>query len=101
MAGSHQDNSPNGKGTHEFQPLGPFMFQTPLAKVMAHCSFLGSSWLEVTVAKVAQPKRAKDSESPRVWGPTYGFGSKLNRSGYAGVGPCFHLPGQAISVPVF
>ena len=24
---------------------------------------------------------------------TYGCGSKLNRRGYAGVGPCFHLPG--------
>ena len=23
----------------------------------------------------------------------YGCGSKLNRRGYAGVGPCFHLPG--------
>ena len=27
---------------------------------------------------------------------SYGCGSKLNRRGYAGFGPCFHLPGQAI-----
>ena len=26
---------------------------------------------------------------------------KSNRTGYAGFGPCFHLPGQAILVPVF
>ena len=25
--------------------------------------------------------------------PLYGCGSKLNRRGYAGFGPCFHLPG--------
>ena len=25
-----------------------------------------------------------------------GCGSKLNRRGYAGFGPCFHLPGQPI-----
>ena len=28
-----------------------------------------------------------------IYGPSYGCGSKLNRRGYAGVGPCFHLPG--------
>ena len=26
----------------------------------------------------------------------HGCGSKLNRRGYAGFGPCFHLPGQPI-----
>ena len=26
----------------------------------------------------------------------YGCGSKLNRRGYAGFGPCFHLPGQPV-----
>ena len=30
----------------------------------------------------------------------YGRGSTLNRRGYAGFGPCFHLPGKAILVPV-
>ena len=30
-----------------------------------------------------------------------GCGSNLNRRGYAGVGPGFHLPGQAILVPFF
>ena len=28
--------------------------------------------------------------------PTHGCGSKLTRRGYAGFGPCVHLPGQPI-----
>ena len=32
---------------------------------------------------------------------SYGCGSKLNRRGYEGFGPCFHLPAQPILVPFF
>ena len=32
---------------------------------------------------------------------TNGCGSKLNRRGYAGVGPCVHLPGFQFGILIF
>ena len=47
--------------------------------------------------RVAIFPRATESTKvcKRAWvlNTSYGCGSKLNRRGYAGVGPCFHLPG--------
>ena len=44
------------------------------------------------------PESLKGPLASEVW--PIGCGSKLNRRGYAGFGPCFHLPGFHL-VPVF
>ena len=54
----------------------------------------------------SDPSPAGSDPAWEVWrgGLTYkdlGVAIKIKQGGYAGVGPFFHLPGQAILVPVF
>ena len=52
--------------------------------------------------KKSREKRRRKKKKGGIHRATEGCGSKLHdRRGYADVGPCFHLPGQAILVPAF
>ena len=68
--------------------------------------FLGQAglcrkWLFKRVS--ANTLTSKDKQRQSIMGDElnlHWFGSKLNNRGYTGFGPCFHLPGQPILVPV-
>ena len=55
---------------------------------------LHAALVEATSSPHELPGEARKSRSlVRSFGDLGGRGSKLNRRGYAGVGPCFHVPG--------
>ena len=58
--------------------------------------------LQCSPVKALQNLAFQDAMSKGQYkGSSYGYGSKLNRRGYAGFGPCFHLPGFHFGIPVF